>query len=270
MVCDVRRTETTELADVVLPVAGLLERADLTSGLEFALPLPFVQYGAQVVPPSADRRPMWQIFADLGGRLGLFDPAVVAPDEETVLSSLAQRSRVPWEAIAGAPSGLVAENAPPPGWLIPGCRPTGRLDLAPPELVAELAGWLSRARGGDRGAGLLLINRRLPHQTNTVLGDVPQQRDRAPYPTLLMHPYDAERNGLADGADVVVASDHGSTGATVEMDPGIRPGVVSLPHGWTLPEVNRLTSGTDDVDLLTGMPRLSGIPVTVTASGQPG
>jgi molydopterin dinucleotide binding protein len=63
---------------------------------------------------------------------------------------------------------------------------------------------------------------------------------------------------------VRITSATGSTTAVLEETESIRPGVVSLPDGWSTPGVNRLTSVTDAVDALTGMPRLGGFPVTVT------
>ena len=81
-----------------------------------------------------------------------------------------------------------------------------------------------------------------------------------------MHPADWARLGLADGQPVRIASDHGSTVGPVDVTAAIRPGVVSLPHGWDAPGVNRLTSATADVEPLTGMPRFSGVPVEVTAA----
>jgi hypothetical protein len=52
----------------------------------------------------------------------------------------------------------------------------------------------------------------------------------------------------------------------VERSGAIRAGVVSIPHAWSDPDVNALTSDLEDVELLTGMPRLSGIAVTVEPS----
>ncbi|MCU1343906.1 MAG: putative dehydrogenase, partial [Acidimicrobiia bacterium] len=86
---------------------------------------------------------------------------------------------------------------------------------------------------------------------------------RAPDPTLLISPADADRLGLPEGATATVRSAHGHTSATVERTNKIRPGVVSLPHGWGTPDTNQLTSDVDDVDSLTGMPRFSGLAVTV-------
>lgn len=263
VVCDVRRTETTSLADVVLPVENLLERADLTSHAEFSFPRPFVQYTDRVVAPLHDSRPMWQVFAELGGRLGLFDPSTIAPDEETVLASLARNARVTWEQIKAAPSGLVDSTAPEPGWFIPGRLPRGCLDLAPAELIDELRRWLARAgETPEERFPFQLINRRLPHQANTMLRDAPSQ-NRAPHPTLLMHPDDAGWAGLNDGDKVIITSRHGRAEAALEVTSSIHAGVVSLPHGWAHPGVNQLTSATEDVDPLTGMLRFSGVPVDV-------
>ena len=272
-VCDIRSTETTAVATHVLPVAGQLERADVTSFLDLAFPFPFAQYGPPVVPTHPGRPPMWRIFAGLGRRLGLagFADAEHQTDD-SLLAAAAARSRVPWAELVAAPSGVAPAGTPGPGWLIPTRLPRGLLDLAPPELVAQFEPWqgLSRA-GGHQIAGpataasplppleLVLVNRRELRQTNSML------RDNGHRPALLMHPDDCSRLGVADGQPVRVASDHGATSATVGMTAAIRPGVVSLPHGWASPGVNRLTSAAADVDPLTGMPRFSGVPVTVAA-----
>ena len=43
----------------------------------------------------------------------------------------------------------------------------------------------------------------------------------------------------------------------------IRPGAVSVPHGYAAANVNRMTDHSD-VDPLTGMTRYSGLPVSIT------
>lgn len=50
-----------------------------------------------------------------------------------------------------------------------------------------------------------------------------------------------------------VATGQGSTDARLEVTDRIRTGVVSLPHGWRSPSVNRLTSA-DELDPRTGIP----------------
>ncbi len=268
-VFDVQHTDTTALATHVLPMAAQLERADLPVFLDASYPVPFTQYGHRVVAPAAERRPMWWAFARLGSAMGVALPDAVADlldragdveADDAILEQSAARSRIPWEQIRRAPHGVVATDAPRPGWLIPGRLPRGRLDLAPARLVEQLDSW--RVDGDRENRGLRLVNRRLPHQMNSLLRTTESQL-RAPHPTLLVHPDDAEANGFADGDLVDVGAGAGATTARAECTVEIRRGTVSLPHGWAVPLVNALTSNVDGVDPLTGMPRYSNLAVTV-------
>lgn len=97
--------------------------------------------------------------------------------------------------------------------------------------------------------------------------------------TLLMHPEDADRRSLADGQTVRLSSDTGSVDVALEVSDTLRPGVVSLPHGWGHGQpgtqlsvaaehagvnVNIVTPSTS-VDPLSGTSQLTGIPVEVAA-----
>jgi formylmethanofuran dehydrogenase subunit D len=57
-----------------------------------------------------------------------------------------------------------------------------------------------------------------------------------------------------------VRSAHGEPTGVAKVDPAVRPGAVSVPHGHQEANVNRLT-GKDEIDLVTGMARYSGVPV---------
>jgi anaerobic selenocysteine-containing dehydrogenase len=95
-----------------------------------------------------------------------------------------------------------------------------------------------------------------------------------------MHPTDAAKLGLVDGADARVANTAGEVVLPVEVTDGIMPGVVSIPHGWghdadgadmqvaaNRPGVNsNLLAPSDLVDPLSGNAVLNGIPVEVTAA----
>jgi anaerobic selenocysteine-containing dehydrogenase len=125
------------------------------------------------------------------------------------------------------------------------------LDLAPAEVVAQLR------QTPVPDAPLLLVNGRRLRQANSVL------RDGHKSPTLLVHPDDAARHHVTAGQRVTIRSHHGATSAEIEISDSIRPGAVWIPHGWSEPGVNALTSGTDDVDALTGMPRFGSVAVTL-------
>src|SRR5262249_32832837 len=79
---------------------------------------------------------------------------------------------------------------------------------------------------------------------------------------VLLHPDDARAAGVVDGQDVAVRSAHGEIVGVAAVDASVRRGAVSVPHRHQAANVNRLT-GKDEIDLVTGMARYSGVPVTV-------
>ncbi|MGE3324568.1 MAG: molybdopterin-dependent oxidoreductase [Acidimicrobiia bacterium] len=265
-VCETRRTATTAVATHVLPGTGQFERADLPAFFDGAFPEVFTQYANRVVAPVAERRPTWWIAAQIGTRLGVGLPsqpdAIGIDADDALLEASCRRSRADFAAIKAAPSGLIAESAPDVGWLIPDGLPNGHLDLAPVEFVTQLAAF---ANGPRPDGSLVLVNRRLPQQMNSMLSELDPSRPaaRSTRPTLLIHPDDADEHDLIEGEPAVVRSAHGETTAVTERSTAMRRGVVSIPHGFGTPEVNRLTSDTVGVDPLTGMPRFSGLAVTV-------
>jgi anaerobic selenocysteine-containing dehydrogenase len=81
-----------------------------------------------------------------------------------------------------------------------------------------------------------------------------------------LHPDEAARRGIADGARVRITSAYGQMDAVVRVDPGVPRGTVSVNHGRVGAPVAALTSATEEVDPLTGMPLASGLPVRLAVS----
>ncbi|UCN06901.1 hypothetical protein LFT51_24840 [Mycobacterium intracellulare subsp. chimaera] len=77
-----------------------------------------------------------------------------------------------------------------------------------------------------------------------------------------MHPEDGAAAGVADGQKVTVRSANGELTGIAKVDDSIRRGAVSIPHGHHAANVNRLTN-KDDIDVVTGMVRYSGVPVSL-------
>jgi anaerobic selenocysteine-containing dehydrogenase len=158
--------------------------------------------------------------------------------------------------------------------------PSGGIELAPAPLVADLER-LASAAGELAGRGLVLVGRRHLRSNNSWMHNVPVLVKGKPRCTLQVHPDDAERLGLVDGAAATITSRVGSVDAPVEVTDTIRPGVVSLPHGWghdvkgarlrVAAEHAGVNSNvlSDDraIDPLSGTSVLNGIPVEVAAAG---
>jgi anaerobic selenocysteine-containing dehydrogenase len=81
---------------------------------------------------------------------------------------------------------------------------------------------------------------------------------------VLVHPDDAAAAGIGDGQPITVRNGLGSVTGIACLTTDIRPGTVSVPHGYPAANVNRLTDHAD-VDPLTGMTRYSGLPVSISA-----
>lgn len=153
--------------------------------------------------------------------------------------------------------------------------PSGKIELAPPPLLADV----ERLRAGlARPAnGLVLVGRRTLRSNNSWMHNVEALVRGRPRCTLLVHPDDGARLGLADGATARVTSRTGTVEVAVELTAAMMPGVVSLPHGWghgqsgTRQRVAAAHAGVNSnlladehaLDPLSGNTVLNGIPVAV-------
>lgn len=247
---EIINNETTELATHVLPTKDPLERPDITIH-DILSSHVSVQYSPAVVEPVGERRSMWWVFAELGRRLGyelgnLGDPDTSTDDD--VLAVLLAGARTGFDEVA-AVGWAEAPRELPAAWVDEHVARMGGWRLAPPLLVDQLAGL-------KPPAPLVLVPRRQRRKLNgqlDFLGEAPE---------VLIHPEDGAAAGVADGQKVTVRSANGELTGIAKVDDSIRRGAVSIPHGHRAANVNRLTN-KDDIDVVTGMVRYSGVPVSL-------
>jgi anaerobic selenocysteine-containing dehydrogenase len=111
--------------------------------------------------------------------------------------------------------------------------PSGRIELCPPPIIADLERVRAALAAADPAAGqLVIVGRRHLRSNNSWLHNVPTLVKGRQLCTLQVHPADAARLGLVDGGHARVTSRVGRVTATVEVTDDIARGVVSLPHGW--------------------------------------
>lgn len=154
--------------------------------------------------------------------------------------------------------------------------PSGTVELAPEVILADVP--RLHAALGD-GSGFLLIGRRHLRSNNSWMHNLPALSGGTNRCTLQIHPDDAARLGLEETA--LVTGPGGKLEVPVEITDAIRPGVVSLPHGWGHTEpgtrlqvaaqhpgvnVNNLNDGTL-LDPLSGTAVLNALPVEVAPAG---
>jgi anaerobic selenocysteine-containing dehydrogenase len=152
--------------------------------------------------------------------------------------------------------------------------PSGKVELAPPEIAADmprLEAALERARNG----GMVLIGRRQLRSNNSWMHNIEPLVKGKERCTAHVHPDDAARLGLRDGEPARVSSRAGAIEVPVEVTDAVMPGVVSIPHGWghdvdgVRMSVASAHAGTNSnvladellIDPLSGNAVLNGIPV---------
>ncbi|MFF2509837.1 molybdopterin oxidoreductase family protein [Streptomyces sp. NPDC058086] len=154
---------------------------------------------------------------------------------------------------------------------------SGKIELLPAPIVDDLP--RLRAALRERPAAIVLVGRRHLRSNNSWMHNVPALTGGTNRCTLHIHPEDAARLGLADGAAVRVKGAGGEVVAPAEVTDAVRRGVVSLPHGWGHDRpgtrmshaaldpgvnVNQLLDGSL-LDPLSGTAVLNGVPVELAA-----
>ncbi|MBJ7355822.1 molybdopterin-dependent oxidoreductase, partial [Nocardioides sp.] len=261
--------ETTRHADVILPGLSALEQAHHDDLIwQFAVGSG-ANYSAPVFPPDPDRPREWEVLIRLAGAClgqpmadvdvaaiddGFFDvlammqgldgPSLREQYDEggpERLLDLTLRTGPFGDRYGEAPGGLTLQQVKDSphgvdlGPMVPRlaeviATESGKVVLAPDYITDDLPRLAARLDRNE--GGLVLTSRRHLRSNNSWMHNVPalmKGRDRC---TLLMHPADAERCGVADTRLARVTSSRGSVEVPVELTDGIKQGVVSLPHGW--------------------------------------
>jgi len=153
--------------------------------------------------------------------------------------------------------------------------PSGRIELVPEPCrqdVTRLREALERRVADD---ALVLVGRRDLRSNNSWMHNINVLVKGKTRCTVHVHPEDARRLGVVDGADVSVRSEAGAVVLAAEVTDAVMPGVVSIPHGWghdaegarlgtagRRPGVNsNLLARSDLFDPLSGNAVLNGFPV---------
>lgn len=268
---DTRLSETAQLADYVIAPTMFYERDDHTLAMEYVFPKPYAMVTGPIIDPPPGTIDDWRFFFELARVMGI--PLKVAgrildadspPSSRQLLEWSAGRGRVPLANIAAAPHGLLAEprqaKVEPPSEAMQG----NRLQLLPADVAEELRAALNRP--APRPGELNLIVRRMRGLMNSLGRDFTDLHGENP---AHFNPEDMGRLGIAEGVQVRLSSAHGEVFATAASDATLRPGCVSLTHGWgglgpsdgIGHNVNWLTGHDAQTQTINFMPVLTAVPV---------
>jgi len=298
---DVYLNETTQHADVILPGPTPLERAHYDVALYHLAVRNVANWTPAVLESELPQE--WETLLRLVGiATGQGPSADIAALDDFVAGTVAQRRGVDLAAagdrvgpariidlmLRAGPYDLTLADleAAPHGVDLGPLQPripevlrtaSGKIELAPEAITSDvprLAAELQRSPNGE----LLLIGRRQLSSNNSWMHNIAGLVRGSNRCTVQVHPDDAVRLGLADGGSATVSSRVGKLTAPVEVTDGLRPGVISIPHGWghdadgARMAVAAEHAGANSnlladellLDALSGTAVLNGIPVEVT------
>ncbi len=234
-------TVTAQLSHYILPPKLQYERADLPFFLYETMVYPaepYTRYSPELAKPPAGSEVAddWYFFWALAKRLGVtIDYLGVPLDRETppttdALLAIAARH---------APISLAEIKAHPRGLLVPGepqvvtggdTASAAKFSVMPADVGAEISAVL--ADGPKLPFTHRLAVRRLRDAFNSMCRDLPKVKARLPCNRAFLHPDDMAAAAIMSGDWVEIESDHGIVRAIAEGDASLRPGVVSLSHGF--------------------------------------
>ena len=285
-------TPTTRFAHYILPPYMQYERADLPMLLPgyACWPGGWAQYTAPVIPPppGSDLVHDWYMFWAIAKRCG---KTIVYNGVKALSSELPPTTDELIELVMhGAPITLDELKKHPHGIdvpignqtvLPPRAESNGYFEPLPEDVADELRRYLARehARGHFVRDGQafthLLSTRRMRDLFNSNGRFVRTVRRRTPYNPAFLHPSDAAALGLSKGDRIELESAHGRVIAIIDEDEAVKPGVVSIAHGWgavpgsnedtaeTGSAVNALVDNDRNFEPVNAMPHMSAVPVNI-------
>ncbi|MGH2595080.1 MAG: molybdopterin-containing oxidoreductase family protein [Actinomycetota bacterium] len=230
VVVDLFPTDTTELADIVLPAASFLEFDDLVLSY-FDLTI-----SAQVkaAEPMGDSLPNPEIFRRLAHAMGLTEPKLFEPDRDIIDHVLAGAGLgVSFEELAAR--GTVPFGDEPivqfPDLVFP--TPSGRIEIASAQAERDGHTRVPQPTAEDRPAPgrFRLLSPASPWLMNDSFANDDRIERKLGPAWVAMHPEDAEELSLVEGDVVELSNEIGRIQMRLRLSDEVLRGVVLSPKG---------------------------------------
>ena len=300
---DIKMSATAKLCDYVIAPKLSLEVDGTTMPNETiwgygaattGYPEPYAQFAPAAVDPPEGSEVVeeWEFFYGLAQRLGLqlkvagVEVSMDAkPTTDDLHHLMTRKARIPLDEVKQHPHGKIWDD---PSIVVLGKEEgwAHKLQVGHELMMAELAEVAAEPvldHAGYRDGevfGYRLVSRRMLDVYNSSGRDIPHLVRKYTYNPAFMNPLDLEAEGFTKGDIIEIDSGHAQILGVVEPAPDVVQGVISMAHSWgDAPkydsEVRTLGSNTGrlspvdrDFDPISGLPRMSAIPVNVRLSDE--
>jgi anaerobic selenocysteine-containing dehydrogenase len=264
VVSDLFMTETAEMADIFLPATAFLERKIIMDYATKGTPL--FMLGQKAIEPPPECKEDWQVWAELGRKMGYAD-YFPWRDSDELLSYLLKPTGITLQQLEQNPSGVIYGDERQRKYEEEGfATPSGRAEIFSPTLAAygydPLPTFAPPAKLPVEYPFNLITGTRTVAFTHSQYRDINKLTKLVPEPLAEINPQSAKELGIADGEKIAVETASGSITLKAKITPEILPGVVSLQHGWAEANVNLLTS-YQPCDPISGYPAFKTTPCRV-------
>lgn len=217
VVHDLFLTDTAGFADVVLPATSFAETTDL----QLSYWHDYVQVNNRAIPPVGEARSNHWVVREIARHMGYTEPCFQQTEEQVIREALAGTG-LDYEALkAGPVLWNDAERTSFDDGVFP--TPSGRIELYP---VAYTPFPADRHR-------YRFITPKTARLQGSQYGNMPEKLGDQATPWLYIHPEDAAREGVADGAPVRLWNDRGAVDLVAGISERVQPGlVVSYMVRW--------------------------------------
>ncbi|MGB3405639.1 MAG: nitrate reductase [Microcoleaceae cyanobacterium] len=233
-------TETAAYAHLLLPAAQWSEKTGSMTNSERMVTL-----CPEFRQPPGEAKADWEIFAEVGRRLGFADKFNFANSEEVrnefiqltrgrpcdmtgiTYQTLQQYGPIQWPCPENSPESEITNHQK---------RMYTNLRFNTPDKRAKFGAYHSKglAEPADPNYPLVLTTGRLygHWHTQTRTGQIPKINKLHPQPFIEIHPKDAKKNNIDEGQWVEVRSRRGFARFPAKVTKAIAPGTVFIPMHW--------------------------------------
>jgi anaerobic selenocysteine-containing dehydrogenase len=223
--------DTARYADIVLPAAIYLETEDLYRGYGSY----WMQWGQRAVAPHGEARSNLAVAQALAQRMGVTDPVFRQSPQELAGELLRGATGPAGNADRSKLFASEPINIAHPGTGQKFVTPSGKLEFYSAQLdkqgLPPLPDWVEDPIEALEASKwpLRLLTAPGYFQAHTAFSGVGFLRGREGKPFCILHPEDARKRGLSDGAIVRLFNDRGEVGLVLKVSDEIQQGVVLVP-----------------------------------------
>ncbi|MDH5695438.1 MAG: molybdopterin-dependent oxidoreductase [Dehalococcoidia bacterium] len=263
VVSDLFMTETAKLADIFLPATAFSERKIIKDYSSEGLPL--ISLSNKVVEPLANCLEDWQIWSELGRKMGYAEYFPWQSTDE-LFAYLLEPSGITLEKLERNPGGILYRQlgrqrkyeeeglATPSGKVEIFSQTMADFGYDPlPTFTEPLENPVGDPELSESYPFTLITGTRVNAFTHSQHRNIARLRKLVPQPLVEINPAPAKKLGIADGDQVVVESPKGNIKLQAKITADIHPKVLSLQHGWDEANANILTDG-EQHDPISGYP----------------